>query len=188
MLGDLEEVMRLIQEDPEVVGSTDFYNGTTALHGALDYGHVKVACYLPDQGADINARDCYGHTPMYKACREGRLGVVELLVLRAADPTIRTTSSDRWTPLMIAAYGGHVEVTRYLLRIRAVRATGSIDAQNTHGQTALLWAACEGHVEVVKLLVDAGANSVVAKSTVMVEHQWILPSTMATSGVSSSYR
>jgi len=90
--------------------------------------------------------------------------MVELLVSRGADSTI-TRSTYRWTPLMIAACRGHVAVVRYLLRIRAVRATGIIDARSTgseRGCTALRWAAHRDHEEVVKLLVEVGASPMVA--------------------------
>jgi len=56
---------------------------------------------------------------------------------------------------MVAA-DGYVEVLRYLLRIRAVRATSSIDAQNR------FLAAYRGYVKGVKLLVEAGANPMIA--------------------------
>jgi len=122
MRGDLEEVMRLIQEDPEVVGSTHLQsNGSYA----SENGHMEVVCYLLDQGADINARDDYGRTPLYEACREGHLGVVELLVSRGVNPTI-ATSPFRWTPLMVAAYRDYVAVVSHLLRTRAVRTPSSI--------------------------------------------------------------
>jgi len=66
---DLEEVTRLIQEDPgvvDIVDEDDF--GKTALHNATWSGHVEVAHYLLDPGADINARDADGWTPLYGAC------------------------------------------------------------------------------------------------------------------------
>jgi len=59
--GDLEEMMRLIQKDPQVVHSTNRYE-QTALFCASANGHVEVVCYLLDQGADINARDHNGIT------------------------------------------------------------------------------------------------------------------------------
>jgi len=67
---------------------------------------------------------------------------------------------------MMSAYCGHVEVVRYLLGIRAVRATSSIDNRNRdiRRRTALWRAVDRGHEEVVKLLVEAGASPVVAAS------------------------
>jgi len=156
--GDLKEVMRLVQEDPGVVDSTEVYYGVKALHFASMNGHVEVVRYLLDQGADINANGCNGQTPLYVACREGRLGVVELLMSRGADPTI-TYVTYRWTPLMVAACHDHVAVVGYLLRIQAVRATSVMDARSSRVRTAVWLAADEGHVEVVKLLVRGRSHS-----------------------------
>jgi len=182
--GDLEEVMRLVQEDPGVVDSTDVYSGETALHVACVYGHVEMMCYLLDHGADINARECGGHTPFFIACREGRLGVVELLVSTGADVTI-STNPNRWTPLMVAAFKGHVAVEGYLLRIQAVRATSIIDARSSEVRTALWLAVGRRHVEVVKLLVEAGANPMIVSNDGTTP---ILPSDMATTSALSYCR
>jgi len=162
--GDLDEVMRLIKKDPGVAASTDKTSRRwSALHFASHYGHVEVTCYLLDQGADINAGGNLGQTPFFMACREGRLGVVELLISRGADITIHTKTY-RHTPLMVAASRGHVAVVGYLLRIQAVRATSIIDTRSSRVRTALWLAAANGHVEVVKLLVEAGANPMIASN------------------------
>ena len=46
--GNLEEMTRLIEEDPEIVNATDEYNDT-ALHLASFNDHVEVVSYLLDQ-------------------------------------------------------------------------------------------------------------------------------------------
>ena len=155
--GDLEEVMRLIQEDPEIVDEIDD-NESTALHLACIDGHVEVVSYLLDQGANINTTDNVDATPLYYACYEGRLEVVELLLSRGADPTICDCGG--WTPLIVASYEGHVDVVRYLVRNRAVRAT--IDTQDNTGCTALWIASATNRTGVVKVLVEVGANPMVA--------------------------
>jgi len=50
---NLEEVMRFVQDDPGMVHTVDDEGGT-ALHYASYLGHVEVASYLLDQGADIS--------------------------------------------------------------------------------------------------------------------------------------
>jgi len=85
--GELGEVMKLIQGNPGMVDSIDddSFEGTT-VHHADKYGHVEVANYLLDQGANVNARDRYGCTPLFRACMGAHLRVVELLVSRALTP------------------------------------------------------------------------------------------------------
>ena len=85
--------------------------------------------------------------------------MVELLLSRGADHTI-CDDGIGWTPLIEAAYSGHVDVMQCLVGNKAVRAT--IDVQDKIGITAIWSASVEGHAEIVKLLVDAGANPMVA--------------------------
>ena len=61
MDGNLEEVMRLIEEDPEIVDSTDEID-QSALHCASFEGHVEVVPYLLDQGANIDKKGFNGGT------------------------------------------------------------------------------------------------------------------------------
>ncbi|KHJ89482.1 ankyrin repeat protein, partial [Oesophagostomum dentatum] len=49
-----------------------------------------------------------------------------------------------WTPLMIAASAGRVEVVRYLLSLPEV----DVNHRNTNRQTALHYAASKNHAEV----------------------------------------
>lgn len=104
--------------------------------------------------------------PLFGACIHGRVEVLELLVLRGADPA----NCDRkgMTPLMFASLNGHVDVVRYLLRNKAVRAT--VDARGPHGLVALHYAPLRNPVHYasmhpaveveVKTLVEVGANPV----------------------------
>ena len=57
------------------------------------------------------------------------------------------------TPLMRAAFAGHVEAAALLIKSGA-----QVDAQNNEGSTALLMAAFFGHPEMVKLLLEKGAD------------------------------
>jgi len=158
--GDLQKVMRLVEEDPGVVSLTDPDEGKggTALHFASKYGRIEIALYLLDQGADINARDIYHGTPLFYACENGFVEMVEMLVSRGADPTLRMVGV---SCLYLAALFNHVEVVRYLLTIKAMRASAIVDAIGIQGPNPLWWAACKGHGKMVKVLLEAGANPMV---------------------------
>ena len=155
--GNLEEVMRLIQEDTEIVDVHN-ENDDSALHLASFNGHVEVVSYLLDHGANIDKNGSYGGTALLNACGMGHLEVVELLLSRKADPTI--CNDFGWTPLMVASSDGHVDVVRCLVRNKAVRAT--IDTQDDIGRTALWRASYGDRTETVKVLVEVGANPMVA--------------------------
>jgi len=115
--------MRLVQEDPGVMSliDPDEEKDGTALHFASKCGRMDIVHYLLDQGADVNTRDDAGETPLFWACRGNFVEMVEMLVSRAADPTLLTSS--KRSCLFVAAIYSHVEVVRYLLTIKALRAS-----------------------------------------------------------------
>lgn len=55
-------------------------NGRTALHYAAGYGEVEVADVLLRAGAEVNARDRAGMTPLSWACLKGQTDVVGMLL------------------------------------------------------------------------------------------------------------
>jgi truncated hemoglobin YjbI len=69
----------------------------TALHMAARRGHVPVAAALLDCGADIEARDRAGDTPLRRAVNCGKADVAELLLSRGAD--LHSVGSRGLTPL-----------------------------------------------------------------------------------------
>lgn len=93
------------------------------------------------------------------AAAKGELDTVRALVEDAgADVDARAERCDaplsRWTPLMVAASEGHVEVARWLLENGA-----ALDAKaEGSGDSALALAAYYGHADLVELFVGAGAD------------------------------
>jgi ankyrin repeat protein len=56
--------------------------GRTALHVAASLGKLDIVIPLLECGADVNARDKFGWTPLHFACAGGYLAVVEKLLDR----------------------------------------------------------------------------------------------------------
>jgi len=67
---------------------------------------------------------------------------------------VNVTNEDDYSPLHLAAIGGHLEVVKLLLARGA-----EVGAVNTSGVTPLHEAAYGGHQEVVRLLLAAGAQA-----------------------------
>ena len=116
-------------------------------------GRVKD---LVEQGADVNAKDKYGRTPLYVASEEGHIDVVKYFVELGAD----VEAKDRFgkTPLHVASRNGHIDVVKYLVEHGA-----DMEAKDEDGRTPLHLASWNGYIGVVKYLVEHGAD-VMAKS------------------------
>ncbi|XP_064400711.1 myotrophin-like [Halichondria panicea] len=77
----------------EVAGKSSFnanaelLNGRNPLHYASDYGQTEVIEYLIVMGADVNAPDKHGITPLLAAIFEGHANCVELLLTKGAKKT-----------------------------------------------------------------------------------------------------
>ena len=90
--------------------------------------------------------------PIHDAAQAGDVARVRALLV--ADPTLVDAKTDYgFTPLILAAQNGHLEVVKYLLEKSA-----AVDAKSNDGVTPLIVAAQNGYLEVVKHLLDKGAT------------------------------
>lgn len=106
---------------------------------------------LLEAGADINAPDGHGRTPLMLATYSGNEEVAGLLIARGAD--VNALDRQRYDMLTIAAVANDVALVR--LAIGADADTAAVTSP--YDGTALIAAAHLGHVEVVSALVEAAA-------------------------------
>jgi truncated hemoglobin YjbI len=88
-------------------GSVDANAGVkncTALHMAARRGHEEVAQALLDCGANIEARDSVGETPLRRAVNCDKIRIASLLLANGAD--VRCIGSKGLTPLLAARSAG----------------------------------------------------------------------------------
>ncbi|MEO7432925.1 MAG: ankyrin repeat domain-containing protein [Dokdonella sp.] len=158
----------------------------TALHIACALGDVAFAIQLIERGADPNARDALGRTPLHLALNvssPSALELVQLLLRAGANPEIATANGE--TALGFALASTQLEFARWLnwpvwkLPLRALRASdlpsaaaqGDIEAvdrllllgfpaeaEDAQGATALIRASGSGHTSLVVRLLAAGAD------------------------------
>lgn len=129
--------------------------GPTALVLAVAWGHKDTASFLIQHGANIEAADGNGRTPLLLAVEDHRgLGLSELLI--GAGSYVNATDNNGRTPLMAASRSGSWAVAEMLINGGA-----RIDLTDREGKTALMDAALGGHYDVVKRLLDEGANEAI---------------------------
>ena len=60
---DIGRIRQLLQQDPQLINAVDL-EGITPLHRAQQHGDTDIAHLLIERGADVNAVDQYGDTPL----------------------------------------------------------------------------------------------------------------------------
>ena len=135
-----------------------------------------------DAGADPEARERFGATPMLSAVERRRLDVIRLLAEAGADPDTPRLGMDEFTPLHLAAQHDNLDAVLLLLELGAnaskrtwltpidwavsrpavealVAAGGDPNARCPKtGQAPLHRRACTGMFEPMAALLDAGAD------------------------------
>ena len=119
---------------------------------AIKKGDPAAVEQCVKNGADVNAVDGEGGTPLLYAAWYKRNLAVRTLLAAGADPNAPQLLWAR-TPLMWAARNGQTSVIGMLLNAGA-----NVNATNEQGFTALMNAALNGQTPAVKQLLAAGAD------------------------------
>jgi ankyrin repeat protein len=121
------------------------------LADAIENDRRELALELIDDGADVNAAQGDGTTPLHWAAYRLDVDLVMRLVAKGA----AASTQNRYgaTPLGEAAKAANAEIVELLLEAGA-----EVDTANADGETALMLASRTGSANVVKLLIDAGAD------------------------------
>lgn len=106
---------------------------------------------LISEGADPNAKNDHGNTPLHEAAESDVPEMAEVLIAAGADVNARDNSGN--TPLHEAAMSDRLETVKAL-----IRAGADPNAKANLEQTPLHKAAAFGGPEMVKALISAGAD------------------------------
>jgi len=121
------------------------------LHQAAWHGDAQKLKVLIASGANLNARDTRGRTPLHVATFARQREAIKLLAKAGAD--LDLLEDDRYDAVTIAAVADDAATLSVLLSLgaKAGQTTSRYDG------TALIAAAHLGHDEVVRRLIAAGA-------------------------------
>ncbi len=138
--------------------------GSTALHAAARANNPELITALVEAGANVDALDLDGHTPLLVATGAIRMYVCDnvphqtfnaaaITALAAAGADLEARNSYGQTSLHLAAYWDRTAVIPTL-----VEAGADLAAPTVNGSTALHIALGRGYMATIALLAEAGAN------------------------------
>jgi ankyrin repeat protein len=175
--GDLREVERLVDRQPELLNSR-LEGGISAVLLAIYHRKPEIADLLIDKGASlsvfeaaasgrlqellsmldsdpllVNAYAADGFQPLGLASFFGHKPAADALIQRGAQVSSASRNPQRVQPLHSAVAGHHFEIARTLLAHGA-----EVNACQSGGFTPLHGAAQSGQLEMIQLLLEHGAD------------------------------
>lgn len=119
---------------------------TTTLHWAVEGGCTGAMKLLIDRGAEIDQRDIFNRTPLFRACHGGNKDAVKLLLENGASVEC-IDSTFAMSPLEVAVKYEREGIVKLLLENGADASTLLVEAINNN------------HEGIVKLLLKYGADA-----------------------------
>jgi len=122
-----------------------------SLNEAVQLNDIVLVKALMDGGADVNAADELGETPLHEAVFRGYGDISILLLEHGAD--VNAPDGRGLSPLHAAAWRGNLDMVALLLANGA-----DVNARDPNGVTPLHAAARAGRKETAALLIEKGAE------------------------------
>ncbi|TGK33239.1 hypothetical protein EHQ12_18065 [Leptospira gomenensis] len=155
---DLKKIKDYLEQGAEPNCKTGEFRGrdewgNSPLHIAVNENRIDIIDLLLEHGADINAKNREGYTPIYKIPwkqKEG-FGLFELLKDKGADLKSLTNSGISLTHY--AALQENIPILEYLVQNGL-----ELDLQSEHGETPLHWTVHYHCIESARYLLEQGAK------------------------------
>jgi ankyrin repeat protein len=122
------------------------------LFEAAKLGRTDLIPLLVENGADVNAYEARGFTPLILAAYNGQADAVEALLKAGADPCKADLTQGN-TAQMGVAFKGDDRIAARLLQEKC-----DVNARNRAGQTALMMASLFGRTAQIEMLLRGGAD------------------------------
>ena len=158
MAATVQDVAACLEAGADVNAYESGYRAGTPLHHAARKNDLPMIELLLNAGADVDARDSGGHTPLHVAANSrDKPAVFKALLAAGADVNAGDNSWD--TPLHGVALNGDplgdqsVELARIL-----IDAGANVETRQRYGNTPLHYAARSEQILIVEFLLEAGAD------------------------------
>jgi ankyrin repeat protein len=159
------EILQLLYDHGAEINARTRYDDGTALHWATGREAEETLPWLLAHGADVNAVDKHGRTPLITTVAQTRrhddeeqdasitaITLRDCEALLAAGADVNAKDNNGQTALHHAAINGLAEIGSYLIGKGA-----KIGITDSDVQTALYHAVQAGHLSLVQILLNAGA-------------------------------
>jgi len=110
--GNYLEFVQKFRESGFFGQSLNIYNANTALILAAQSGDLLTVKYLVENGADINAQNAFGGSPLYWSAMFDHFDIVQYLQENGADLNLRDMSQQ--TALKVAERWDHTQIAEFL--------------------------------------------------------------------------
>ncbi|MGI8922854.1 MAG: ankyrin repeat domain-containing protein [Fimbriimonadales bacterium] len=152
----------LLQHGANIDFASTFEEGDTPLHAIVEYGNPKLAALLIERGADKEAVNDRGETPLFKAMEMLRRykydgvvkndAMIKSLIEEGCDT--ETACRRNVTPLHIAAFVGRTDLAKAMLGAKKYSDVVTVDRQTPLHVATLT----RTNSQMVRLLLKAGAD------------------------------
>ncbi|KAF3916608.1 Alpha-latrocrustotoxin [Dactylellina cionopaga] len=117
---------------------------------AANEGDEAMVRLLVEKGANLEAKDNNGMTPLLLAAKKGHEGAVKVLVEKGADLEAEGRVYIKMTPLLLAVANNHQSMVRLLVDMGA-----DLEARDDeYNETPLQWATRTKQKEIMNILVE----------------------------------
>ncbi|KAI2732957.1 hypothetical protein DTO013E5_10234 [Penicillium roqueforti] len=146
--------LRTVNSKTTFLDDKDVNGAELPLCLAASFERTQMIELLLEFGADANAANRRGHTPLHQAAGQGRLEAVELL-LKQQDINLQAQDHSGSTPLHVATKRNHISIVNLLLANPNV----DINCRDGHGNTPLWWSTRLKQDDIsIRLLAEDGVD------------------------------
>ncbi|XP_062599376.1 putative ankyrin repeat protein RF_0381 [Saccostrea cucullata] len=183
--GRFEMSTFLLKCFPRLLNIRDGFDNSI-LHATASGGNIKLLKYLVEKRLDINEKQAHGKTVLHLCSMNGKIDMCKYLV-NEYHFLLKITDNDGGNALHNAAWGGHIDIVRFLLEkgldIRSTAYGGKtalhvcclngkidmckylvktylflLDVTDNNGGSAIHDAAWGGNIQILKFLIDEGLD------------------------------